>query len=109
MQSSRLLLLLLGLALSLALADKNERPIIGRLLSMRTSGYIPRVSSVSFFISGVVSQKHSDSSNFSYIAASYVKFLESAGARVVPILYPSHSMFSTYILSLVSCSYSLQF
>ena len=24
----------------------------------------------------------------SYIAASYVKYLESAGARVVPMLYP---------------------
>lgn len=31
--------------------------------------------------------KFFDSEDFSYIAASYVKFLESAGARVVPIKY----------------------
>ena len=36
---------------------------------------------------GVVSQTRSGSSE-PYIAASYVKYLESAGARVVPILYP---------------------
>ena len=81
MRSSYLPLLLIGLSLSLA--DKNERPIIGMLLSMRTTSL-----HYSLFFSGVVSQKHSESSTGSYVAASYVKFLESAGARVVPILYP---------------------
>ena len=36
---------------------------------------------------GIVMEKHGTSQ--SYIAASYVKYLESAGARVVPILYPT--------------------
>ena len=35
---------------------------------------------------GVVSERKGEGS---YIAASYVKYLESAGARVVPILYPT--------------------
>ena len=35
---------------------------------------------------GIVSEKLVDR-NSTYIAASYVKYLESAGARVVPILY----------------------
>ncbi|RVE58545.1 hypothetical protein OJAV_G00195330 [Oryzias javanicus] len=43
-------------------ADRNDRPIIG-----------------------VLSQKLASNTS-SYIAASYVKFLESAGARVVPVL-----------------------
>uniref|UniRef100_A0A8C7WWD0 folate gamma-glutamyl hydrolase n=1 Tax=Oryzias sinensis TaxID=183150 RepID=A0A8C7WWD0_9TELE len=36
--------------------------------------------------SGVLSQELSHPNQSSYIAASYVKFLESAGARVVPVL-----------------------
>ena len=35
---------------------------------------------------GILSQQYQDNSLEVYIAASYVKFLESAGARVVPIL-----------------------
>ena len=39
---------------------------------------------------GVVSEHvhNKGAINESYIAASYVKFIESAGARVAPILYP---------------------
>lgn len=36
-------------------------------------------------IIGVVAQETSDPETFSYIAASYVKFIEGGGARVVPI------------------------
>ena len=36
-------------------------------------------------IIAVIAQKYPRDSNQSYIAASYVKYLESAGARVVPI------------------------
>ena len=35
---------------------------------------------------GIVSEQYNHT--HSYIAASYVKFIESAGGRVVPILYP---------------------
>ena len=38
-------------------------------------------------LTGIVTEKHG--TNRSYIAASYVKYIESAGARVVPILYPT--------------------
>ena len=35
---------------------------------------------------GIVSETTTE--GHSYIAASYVKYIESAGARVVPIMYP---------------------
>ena len=38
--------------------------------------------------SGIVSEKSSSIEGHSYIAASYVKYIESAGGRVVPIMYP---------------------
>lgn len=37
---------------------------------------------------GIVSETTTE--GHSYIAASYVKYIESAGARVVPIMYPSY-------------------
>ena len=37
----------------------------------------------------MVSESYSGAPKTSYIAASYVKYLESAGCRVVPILYPT--------------------
>ena len=37
----------------------------------------------------MVSEQYSGAPKTSYIAASYVKYLESAGCRVVPILYPT--------------------
>jgi gamma-glutamyl hydrolase len=41
-------------------------------------------------IIGILAQPYqSDNSPYSYIAASYVKYVESAGARVVPIFYNS--------------------
>lgn len=40
-------------------------------------------------IIGIMTQPHSTSQDSSYLAASYVKFLESAGARVVPVHYDS--------------------
>lgn len=49
---------------------------------------------------GIVSEEVK-SENMSYIAASYVKFIESAGGRVVPILYPpptSRHNLSLYIV-----------
>lgn len=52
-------------------ATVNERPIIG-VLSQEQS----------FYLHG----KYPDENYTSYIAASYVKDIESAGARVVPIL-----------------------
>ena len=49
---------------------------------------------------GIVSEKLGEG-NGSYSAASYVKFLESAGARVIPILYPLW-----YCLCLFACPFS---
>ena len=44
-----------------------------------------------FLLAGILSQKEKNE-DYSYIAASYVKFIESAGARVVPIMYPSNTI-----------------
>lgn len=49
----------------------NYRPVIG-ILSHPGDGASGRLS---------------NASNVSYIAASYVKFIESAGARVIPLIY----------------------
>lgn len=46
----------------------NNRPIVG-ILTQPTSGGLRKYGS-------------------SYIAASYVKFIESGGGRAVPVLYP---------------------
>jgi len=58
---------------SYAAADSklNQRPVIG-ILSHPGDGSSGRLSNVS---------------DVSYIAASYVKFVESGGARVIPLLY----------------------
>ncbi len=43
----------------------------------------------------------------SYIASSYVKFIESAGARVVPVMYPSlladMKVFCLYVIKMAVC------
>ena len=49
----------------------NNRPVIG-ILSHPGDGASGRLN---------------NSKNASYIAASYVKFVESAGARVIPLIY----------------------
>lgn len=46
---------------------------------------------------GILSQPYTGEANTHYIAASYVKYLESAGARVVPIPFNSNS---TYLATL---------
>ena len=59
----------------------NLRPIIGKsftIICLTTSLYICTI--------GIVSETTTE--GHSYIAASYVKYIESAGARVVPIMYP---------------------
>lgn len=51
---------------------------------------------LSIFTAGILSQEYyagtkpPTPANLSYIAASYVKFVEGAGARVVPILYENY-------------------
>lgn len=50
---------------------ENATPIIG-ILSQEAKGWIER--------------KFPDKNSLSYIAASYVKFVEGAGGRVMPIL-----------------------
>lgn len=57
----------------------NYRPVIG-ILSHPGDGASGRLN---------------NATNASYIAASYVKFVESAGARVIPLIYnePSHILF----------------
>ena len=47
---------------------------------------------------GIVSEPVYGTQGESYIAASYVKFIESAGARVVPILYPQSSPFVVLVV-----------
>jgi hypothetical protein len=64
----------------------NSRPLIG-ILSQPTCGGKTKESARNW-------DSASSSSNRSCIAASYVKFVESGGARAVPILYnePEHSL-----------------
>ena len=41
-----------------------------------------------------------------YVAASYVKFIESAGGRMVPILYPLQTLyFAIYIIFIIHYKY----
>lgn len=65
----------------------NNQPLIGILSQPGDGdgGRSPRVNArgSDFRVSGA----HADDGNVSYIAASYVKWVESAGARPVPILY----------------------
>ena len=65
----------------------NYRPVIG-ILSHPGDGASGRLN---------------NASNASYIAASYVKFVESAGARVIPLIYnePSHILFQVLLLLLL--------
>ena len=51
---------------------------------------------------GVVSE-HRYSGGGSYIAASYVKFIESAGGRVAPILYPSYVCVCVHVCAHCVC------
>lgn len=67
----------LGLALACAQAN-NERPIIG-ILTQPIGGERSRA----------LGGTGADSERRTMIAASYVKFIESAGARVVPVHYDS--------------------
>ena len=57
-----------------------------------------------FILIGIVAQQtwgHAASYGKSYIAADYVKYIEAAGGRVVPIPYPSISTTSvSYIIHL---------
>lgn len=68
----------------------NSRPLIG-ILSQPTCGEKTRESERNW---DSAPSSSSSSSNRSCIAASYVKFVESGGARAVPILYnePEHSL-----------------
>lgn len=47
---------------------------------------------------GIVSEKDYDNPGHTYIAASYVKYIESAGARVVPIMYLSNCTINFFII-----------
>ena len=69
--------LLVSLALSLPTDEVNLRPIVGVLTQpLGAEGTVG-------------SNAGARAGNTTYIAASYVKFLESAGARVVPVHYDS--------------------
>ena len=64
--------------------DGDARPVVGILTqpwqqAMATEGYTEAHDANV--------HEHEDNAKQSYIAASYVKFVESAGARVVPIMY----------------------
>ncbi len=78
----------------------NSRPLIG-ILSQPTCGEKTRESE-SNWDSASSSSSSSSSSNRSCIAASYVKFVESGGARAVPILYnePEHSLIQVCLLQI---------
>jgi hypothetical protein len=79
----------------------NSRPLIG-ILSQPTCGEKTRESERNWD-----SAPSSSSSNRSCIAASYVKFVESGGARAVPILYnePEDSLIQVF----VSCKFPISF
>jgi hypothetical protein len=74
----------------------NSRPLIG-ILSQPTCGEKTKESERNWD-----SASSSSSSNSSCIAASYVKFVESGGARAVPILYnePEHSLIQVCLLQI---------
>ncbi len=82
-------------------AGTNSRPLIG-ILSQPTCGEKTRESERNWD-----SASSSSSSNRSCIAASYVKFVESGGARAVPILYnePEDSLIQVF----VSCKFPISF
>jgi hypothetical protein len=83
----------------------NSRPLIG-ILSQPTCGEKTRESERNWD-SAPSSSSSSSSSNRSCIAASYVKFVESGGARAVPILYnePEDSLIQVF----VSCKFPIPF
>lgn len=72
----------------------NYRPVIG-IVSHPGDGASGRLS---------------NATDASYIAASYVKFVESAGARVIPLIYnqPSETL-QTVISHLIYANYEIQF
>jgi hypothetical protein len=82
----------------------NSRPLIG-ILSQPTCGEKTRESERNW--DSAPSSSSSSSSNRSCIAASYVKFVESGGARAVPILYnePEDSLIQVF----VSCKFPIPF
>ncbi|KAJ9583235.1 hypothetical protein L9F63_022425 [Diploptera punctata] len=53
-------------------------------------------------IIGVVAQEMYNRPNYSYIAASYVKFVEGSGARVVPVLINQDDEYYEYIVKHVN-------
>lgn len=67
----------------------NYRPVIG-ILSHPGDGASGRLS---------------NATNASYIAASYVKFVESAGARVIPLIYnePLEILYQVYLSIYIYC------
>ena len=82
--------LLVGVAFLLGLGGcENYRPIIGMYLVLQTLAVFQHTRPLRLS-AGIVSEELS-SGKASYIAASYVKYIESAGARVVPVLYPTLS------------------
>ncbi len=76
----------------------NSRPLIG-ILSQPTCGEKMKESERNW--------DSASSSNRSCIAASYVKFVESGGARAVPILYnePEHSLIQVCLLQISTNSF----
>lgn len=75
--------------------DLNFRPVIG-IVSHPGDGASGRLS---------------NASGASYIAASYVKFVEAAGARVVPLIYnePSEILYSVRMHAIYSYIFSFLF
>ena len=80
--------------LSLSLAEPNNRPIIGKVTIDRIDRMIkckiPAVGILSQRLPSSLDEMLPEGHNFTtYIAASYVKWAEAAGARVVPIVVRS--------------------
>lgn len=103
MPLDKIILLLLCMSLSCLMFDssatrndnRNDRPIIGKFSLRAYRKEFPAVYPESHFkavfiylIKGVLAQNVGSPkpNRTAYIAASYVKFLESAGARVVPVM-----------------------
>ena len=65
----------------IAVSNLQYKPIIGKSVIL--------LQRYAIYYLGIVSENyHEIPGGHTYIAASYVKYIESAGARVVPILYP---------------------
>ncbi|KAL5707393.1 folate gamma-glutamyl hydrolase [Ranunculus cassubicifolius] len=100
-------LLLISISIPSAKSQSIQLPISNTYSSCSSSldpnlYYKPVIGILSHPGDGASGRLNNGSNNVSYIAASYVKFVESAGARVIPIVYTDSTAIINQKLSLVN-------